>query len=133
MIAVATLPESSFVAKNATLLTRFRRGQPFPGEPQLVWTINGEKGEIRVVSEGTAALQVLLGAKKPIPQVHDFQSNEVQEVEWEYLDWQEELPMASRNIGSMYEAWADGKGYPTFDDAVVRHEQLEALLGDWKA
>lgn len=133
MIAVATLPESSFVEKNATLLTRFRRGQPFPGDPQLVWTINGEKGEIRVVSEGASALQVLLGTKKPIPQVHDFQSNQVGEVDWEYKDWQEELPMASRNVGSMYEAWADGKGYPTFDDAAVRHEQLEAILGDWKA
>lgn len=41
--------------------------------------------------------------------------------------------MASRNVGSMYEAWADGKGYPTFDDAVVRHEQLEAILGAWRA
>lgn len=133
IIATATLPETPITAKNATLLVRFRRGQPFPGEPQLVWTINGEKGEIQVVSEGAVALSVLWGAKKPTIQVHDFESNQVDELEWGWQDWQEELPMPARNIGAMYEAWLEGKNYPTFEDAAVRHEQLEEILGDWKA
>ncbi|KAM7194678.1 hypothetical protein V8F20_007870 [Naviculisporaceae sp. PSN 640] len=133
IIATASLPETPITAKNATVLVRFRRGQPFPGEPQLVWTINGEKGEIQIVSEGAVALSVLWNAKKPTIKVHDFESNQVEDIEWGWQDWQEELPMPARNIGAMYEAWLEGKNFPTFEDAAVRHEQLEEMIGDWKA
>ncbi|KAM7187770.1 oxidoreductase family protein [Naviculisporaceae sp. PSN 640] len=138
IIATATLPESPTVKKDATLLCRFRRGQPFPGDPQLVWTINGEKGELRVTSPDSVALHVLAGgARKPTIEIHDFASDKVEEVEWAYPDWQEdlELPMQARNVGSLYEAFAEGtgKGYPTFEDALRRHEQLEEVLRDWSA
>lgn len=138
IIATATLPESPIVQKDATLLYRYRRGQPFPGDPQLVWTINGEKGEIRIISQDAVALSVLAGgARKPTIEVHDFESNNVENVEWNYQDWQEELglPNPARNVGSLYEAFAEGKGkgYPTFDDALRRHEQLEEMLESWSA
>lgn len=139
IIATATLPESAVVQRDATLLFRFRRGQPFPGDPQFVWTINGEKGEIRITSQDAAALSVLAGgARKPTIEIHDFESNEVDKsVDWGYPEWQEELdlPMPARNVGSIYEAFASGtgQGYPTFEDALRRHEQLEGMLGGWSA
>lgn len=138
IIATATLPESAIIQKGATLLYRFRRGQSFPGDPQLVWTINGEKGEVRVVSQDTTALSVLAGgARKPTIEIHDFEGDKVEEVQWGYPAWQEELelPMPARNVGSLYEAFAKGtgKGYPTFEDALRRHGQLEGMLAEWSA
>src|SRR5690349_20134789 len=50
--------ESPLTQHNATLHFRFRRGQPFPGDPALEWTINGEKGEIRIISPQHAFIQV---------------------------------------------------------------------------
>ncbi|KAK4210322.1 Galactose/lactose metabolism regulatory protein-like protein [Rhypophila decipiens] len=132
IITTATLPESPTVQKNATLLVNFRRGQSFPGEPIFVWTINGEKGEIRIVSQDSWAVWVLPGnPKKPTIEVHDFASGTVEELGWEYPDWHEELPTPARNVASLYEAFADGKGYPTFEDALKRHEQLEEMIKDW--
>lgn len=134
IIATAVLPESSLVTKNATLLFRYRRGQPFPGEPAFVWTIAGEKGEIRVTSQEAAAISVLWNAKSPTIEVHDFETESVEQVEWGWEGWQEDLPMPARNVGSLYEAWAEGRGrYPTFVDALGRHLQLEEMLGDWEA
>lgn len=48
--ATGVLPESDYASNGATLHIRYRRGQPFKGESPMVWTINGEKGEIRFTS-----------------------------------------------------------------------------------
>ncbi|KAK3332919.1 hypothetical protein B0T19DRAFT_113369 [Cercophora scortea] len=128
------LPESAAnTQKGATLHFRFRRGQPFPGDPALVWTINGEKGEIRVLSPEVAALQVGWNEKPIVVQVHDFATNTVEEVPWAWDEPVAGLPMASRNVALLYEAFAKGEGYPTFEDALARHEQLEGLLASWEA
>ncbi|GKT40363.1 dehydrogenase aclE [Colletotrichum spaethianum] len=127
--ATATL-SSDFAVPDATLLLRFRRGQPFPGEPQLEWTINGEKGEIRLTSQDSAALQAFADGDGVRIQVHDFESDKVERVAWQWADWQNELPVPARCIGAGYEAFAEGEGaeVPSFDDAVKRHEQLAVLL-----
>ncbi|KAL2018415.1 hypothetical protein VTK56DRAFT_834 [Thermocarpiscus australiensis] len=130
--------ESSITQKNATLHYRFRRGQAFPGTPALEWTINGEKGEIRVVSPNVTMLPVGDASIPRAIEIHDFATDTVEKVEWEWEDWQEELPPPARSIGSLFEAYAEVKNkgaepsYRTFDDAVRRHEQLEALLADWQ-
>jgi hypothetical protein len=42
------------------------------------------------------------------------------------------LPLVGRSIAALYEAFADGdQGYPTFEDALGRHEQLEGMLAAW--
>ncbi|KAK3381011.1 hypothetical protein B0H63DRAFT_474752 [Podospora didyma] len=119
--------------QGAALHFRLRRGQQWPGEPGLVWTIAGERGEIKVTSP-VAALQVGLEEQPAVIEVHDNATDTIEKVEWEWEDFQRELPLMSKNIAAVYEAFAAGTGgYATFDDAVKRHEQLESLLADWKA
>ncbi|KAF6842244.1 oxidoreductase family protein [Colletotrichum musicola] len=129
VITTATIAPSDYVAENATLLARFRRGQPFKGEPALVWSINGEKGEIRVTSDASTALQAGAETSAVRIEVHDFAADEVEKVEWEWEGWQAELPVWTRSIGRLYEDFAEGKAVPTFEEAVRRHEQLETILG----
>lgn len=128
-----TLPESAAVQKGATLHISLRRGQPYPGDPAFVWTINGEKGEIRVVSQVVSFIQVGSDDHPATLEVHDFETDKVEKVEWEYEEWQKELPVAARNVGSLYEAFAAAQEggevqYATFEDAYQRHKQLDELL-----
>ncbi|KAJ7195358.1 hypothetical protein GGX14DRAFT_377136 [Mycena pura] len=134
IISTGTIRESTFTQKGgASFLIRVRRGG-IPGEPGLVWTICGEKGEIRVTSPSPSALQVgPVGEEEIRIDVHNFATNEVRKVEWNWQDWQNELPMPARNVAAVYEAFAQGQGYPTFEDALVRHEQLDEMLAGWKA
>ncbi|KAK3693134.1 hypothetical protein B0T22DRAFT_400902 [Podospora appendiculata] len=129
-----TLPESATTPtqKGATLHFRFRRGQTFPGDPAVVWTINGEKGEIRVLSPEVAALQVGSNEQPIVVEVHDFATDTVDRIPWAWDEPVAGLPMASRNVGLLYEAFAKGEGYPTFEDAVARHVQLDGLLASWE-
>ncbi|KAK1984584.1 oxidoreductase family protein [Colletotrichum cereale] len=132
LVAVtATLTGSDLVAPDATLLARFRRGQPFPGDPQLAWTLHGERGEIRLTSRDSSALQAFADGDGLQIAVHDFASDAVERVAWEWADWQGELPVPARCVGAVYEAYAQGEGaagLATFEDAVGRHEQLAGLV-----
>jgi len=135
VIATGLLPGTKTVQDGATLTIHFRRGEPFKGEPALVWHINGEKGEIRLTSPESTALQAF-GYSSPVTlEVHDFESDEVHAVKWDWAPWQEELPIPSRSVGALYDAFAEDGSvkYPTFDDALSRHEQLEGILSEWKA
>lgn len=134
IIVSGSLSESDVASKDASLLTRFRRGQPFPGEPPLVWTINGEKGELRLTATGGTTLHASAYSAPVTIEVHDFEKDQVSEVKWDWEDWQAELPMVSRSIGKIYERLADGNnaGVASFEDALVRHQQLEGFLKEWK-
>ncbi|KAK4095989.1 NAD(P)-binding protein [Parathielavia hyrcaniae] len=130
--------ESATTQQNATLHYRFRRGQPFPGEAALEWTIHGEKGEIRIVSPQITFIHVGDDTVPRIIEVHDFATDKVDKVEWDWEDWQKDLPFQARGVGALYEAFADakaagtGRPYVTFDLAAKRHEQLEELLSEWQ-
>lgn len=134
IIATGTVRESAFTQKGgASFLIRVRRGA-VPGEPGLVWTICGERGEIRLTGPSPSALHVgPVGEEEIRIEVHNFATNEVSKVEWDWKDWQKELPVPARNVATVYEAFAQGQGYPTFEDALVRHEQLDGMLAGWKA
>jgi len=127
---IATLEESPTVRKGATFQARFRRGQPFPGEVPLWFAINGEKGEIRLTSSAGTSLHSSADTEALKIEVHDFETDEVERVHWDWEDWQKELPVVARSIGSIYEEFAKGeKGlYPTFEDALALHEQLEGII-----
>jgi hypothetical protein len=131
--------ESNKTQKNATLHFRFRRGEPFPGEPALEWTISGENGEIRIISPQNTFIQVGDPAAPRFIEIHNFETGTVEKVEWEWEAWQQELPYPARSIGKLYEDFAgvknaEGKvGYVTFDLAARRHEQLQELLSEWEA
>jgi hypothetical protein len=131
IFATATLPASTRTQAGASVLLRFRRGQTFPGEAPLTITIAGERGEIKLVAEGGSALHASGHAPVTI-RVHDFVTDKVDEVGWKWADWQEELPLSARSVGAVYEAYVgDGKGVASFEDATVRHEQLDGMMDAW--
>lgn len=128
-----TLPGSEHVIKDATLHMRFRRAQAFLGEPALVWTIFGEKGEIRLTAAFDTMLQVSQLEDVTI-ELDDHEKREIQRVEFKW-DAFTELPYLSRSYGSLYEAYATGAvgKYADFDYALKRHTQLDGLLASWDA
>ncbi|KXT15548.1 hypothetical protein AC579_6542 [Pseudocercospora musae] len=127
-----TLQPSSSVAKGASLIVNFRKGPPFPGTLPFIWTITCEKAEIRITSERGPFLQ-LESNGCPVPiELHDFASGEVKNVEWHWEDWQEVIGARSRNIGKLYDLYAEDKleeaSCATFDSAVLRRKQLDRIL-----
>ncbi|KAK7981976.1 oxidoreductase family protein [Apiospora saccharicola] len=124
-----TLPESDYVTNDATLHIRYRRGQPFKGEPPMVWAINGENGEIRFIARGGPTVNVTSKENAPVIEVHDFTTDEVEQINYNHgprLD----IELPARNVGSVYEAFA-ARGeikYAGFDHAVKRHLQLDRML-----
>ncbi|EEU38030.1 uncharacterized protein NECHADRAFT_48319 [Fusarium vanettenii 77-13-4] len=133
IFATGTLKGSETSQEGASVLIRFRRGQPFPGEAPLVFTINGEKGEIRLKAEGGTGLHANSYDAPVTIEVDDFETGKVEEIAWQWQDWQEELPVVSRSVAAVYEKFAEGdrKGLVSFYDALFRHEQLNGLLREW--
>ncbi|ENH63876.1 Galactose/lactose metabolism regulatory protein GAL80 [Fusarium oxysporum f. sp. cubense race 1] len=134
ILATGRLSESSTSQKDAAVLVRFRRGQPFPGSPHLSITITGEKGEIRVqVFTGTTLHGASAYEKPVVIEVHDFGKDVVEQVEWKWEEWQQDIPLLARGVAAVYEAFAEGEedGLVSFEEALKRHEQLEGLLGQW--
>jgi hypothetical protein len=109
---------------------RYHRGQPFKGEPAFVWTVNGEKGELHLVSPAGPSLQANTYAEPVAIEVRDFETDEVTVVEWQWADWQLEIPVGERSNAALYEAVAEGdeSKYATFEDALNRYEQLDKWL-----
>lgn len=113
------------LVSGASLSIHLRRGQAFQGSPGFLWNIHGELGEIRVTASSPAFTS--LDAAINI-EVHDFDKDDVEEVGWEWNDTS--LPVTARNVGGLYEQFSLGaKGhYPDFDEAVKRHQYIEALF-----
>ncbi|KAK5310739.1 hypothetical protein LTR93_011954 [Exophiala xenobiotica] len=130
IIITATMPSSETVIADATLLFRFCRGQPFPGETALTWIINGEKGKIRLVSPTSFALHATAYRSPVTLEVHDSTSDRVELVDWAWSNWQEELPVIARNVGAVYEAIADQEesSIQSFESATSRLEQVHGML-----
>lgn len=133
------LQESETVRKDAVLSLNLRRGNPFPGETPLVWQINGEKGAIRILSPTSALITIGTPNDPQVFEVLDYATGNVDKVEWEFEDWQLELPHPARNIGAIYEEYAAAKEsgatprYATFDQALKRHQQLDEPISKWSA
>lgn len=134
MFITGSLQASEYVNSGATVHFRCRRGQPFKGEDPLVWSVNGEKGEIRLRASGGMSIGAAAHAQPITIEVHDFDTDEVQNIEW---SWQgrEELDVSARMVGALYEAFAAGDPtkYPTFDHASKRHNQLDKMLAQFSA
>ncbi len=109
IILTGSLPESAGVKKNATLYARYRRGPPFKGEPPFVWTVNGEKAELRLVSASGPSLQADTYNQPVTLEIHDFETDQVTPVEWNWADWQLDIPARGRSIAAEYEAYAAGE------------------------
>jgi hypothetical protein len=127
--ALAASPQS---VPGATLSFLFRRGQPFPGTPSLVWTINCEFGEIRLVSPGGIALQASAGTESVSIQVHHFETNEVEDIEWAWSERQQELPLLAKAVSECLYAFAEGReegnGWAGVESAAGRARLIEHFL-----
>ncbi|KAK3072005.1 hypothetical protein LTR53_007593 [Teratosphaeriaceae sp. CCFEE 6253] len=131
-----TLATSPHVAEGASLLLTFRAGPAFPDTPGFTWTLNGERGEIRVTSPSGGYTQSEVDKTSEIViEVHDYATDIVRGVKWEWEpEWQASLFHRGRNLGRLYDLYAEGDEairearVPDFDAAVARHTELDALL-----
>ncbi|RAR01493.1 putative oxidoreductase [Stemphylium lycopersici] len=123
-----TLKQSPLTAPNATLSFSFRRGQPFPGTPALTWTITCEHGEIRLSSATSMVLRASENDGPLTIKVHHFDSDEVEDVDWDWSDEQKQVPIIARDVMACLYAFADGKqegdGWVGLEDAARRGEGL---------
>jgi predicted dehydrogenase len=128
------------VADGATLSQIFRAGPPFKSQPAVTWTINGTKGELMITVQG----QYLHShSVDPITILHhDHATNEVKEVQWDWSEWQKELPVRARIIAEVYERYAEwweggkvevrkGREWPSLEDAVDRMEEFAEMFGQF--
>jgi predicted dehydrogenase len=134
------------IADEATLAVTFRSGQPFKGSPGFVWTINGEKGELRMTNESGPYLQLASQGEPTKLELHDFATDEVVNIEWDWKDWQKPLPLPARIVGEMYEryaSWSESKtatssvsrehDWPRLHDALVRMKEFDTLFARYDA
>ncbi|KAJ7683066.1 hypothetical protein B0H17DRAFT_1074527, partial [Mycena rosella] len=104
IIVTSSLEESAIAQKEATLLVRFRRGQPSFDEPALVWNIIGEKGEIRLTNSTGTGMHATGDTASVRARGAGFRDEQVGGV-------------------------AGGLAL----DALKRHEQLDGMLAAWTA
>jgi hypothetical protein len=127
-----TIAPSPLTSPDATLSFKFRRGQPFPGTPALTWTINCEHGEIRVTSATSMSFRASESDGPVNIQIHHFDTDEVEDVDWDWSDLQKEVPIVGRDVMGCLFAFADGKdegdGWVGLEDAASYARIIETFL-----
>lgn len=98
-----------------------RSGRPFKGTPALDWRIAGQDGEIRMTASDLLLQDVSI-------EVHNFASDDVEEIDLFGDEFDSLLPMA-RNVARVYKTYArkDHSCLCNFEDAVERHRFLEDM------
>ncbi|KAJ4989636.1 oxidoreductase family protein [Stagonosporopsis vannaccii] len=127
------------VVPGASLLAMFRLGPQFKGEAGLVWTINGEKGELRLTAPGPY-LQAGASYNGPVTITHhDHATDEVTDLNWDWPEWQKEYGLSVRSVAELYEryaAWVESgrpdvipeeKQWPRLDDGVALMREFDKL------
>ncbi|SPJ72185.1 related to dehydrogenases and related proteins [Fusarium torulosum] len=99
-----------------------RGGDAFDDGEGLVWDIIGDKGQLRVTG---STIMSNLGAEDYKVRLKEYATGRIEEVS---LDRPLDLPLTSQNVGRIYENFASGGAHPTFDDAVRRHQFLDAVF-----
>lgn len=129
----ARLQPSPHKADDATLSFIFRRGQPFPGTPSVTWAINFQYGEVRVQSPSSGFFDAEPSDEKKVTiQVHHYEEDKVEDVEWSWSPEQSSLPLMARPVSATLYAFADGRdagdGWVSVEDAARRAALIEKLL-----
>ncbi|KAJ5945492.1 NAD(P)-binding protein [Penicillium verhagenii] len=129
-----SLPESPHVHANASLIAYFLRGQPFPGDPSLSWTLTGEKGTIRLTAPAGISLQADAYAEPVTIAVHQFDTDKLEMVPWAWSERQMEVPTPARSVQRSLISFAnaDESGYVSLEDAARRAGQIEGWLDSWR-
>lgn len=136
-----TLKNNKGVTIPGALLTvTFRLGQPFKNDPGFVWTINGEKGELRLTAPG---LFLMSGDSYDGPvkiEFHDHKEDVLKELVWDWPNWQKELGLRARSTGELYERFAEwvengrpdtvpeGRDWPRLHDGVALIREFDNLF-----
>lgn len=129
LVAVtASIQRSPITRDDAKLVVVWRTGSAFPDpkQPSWVWTVTGEKGSLRLTSEG----QYINLDEDFLIELYDRITGETRTIDWQWEEWQTRLPGPAKNIGALYEAFAEGdeSKYATFEDALMRHKQLDSMI-----
>jgi hypothetical protein len=110
--------------------------------PQFIWRIYGEIGEIEVSGSGIL-LNVHYGY---LPNskilLHDHKTGKTEQITIPPDESFDNLPMIARNVGRLYERYAEVKGVkpvdnPTedglvsFEEALKRHDLIDTMLKRW--
>lgn len=105
----------------AVFSLHLRAGTKFKDTPGSTWKIYGDKGELQVsfVSAGPQ-----IGAMSEM-KFNDLMGGEVEHIQVEEDKEWTDLPVQGQNIGRLYEAYADGKGYADFEVALKRHRLID--------
>lgn len=98
----------------------------------LTWSINCEHGEIRVVSVTSPFLRFHEGDGPVTIQVHNFDSDEVKDVAWDWSEEQKQVPIIARDIMKSLLDFAGGKkegdGWVGLKDAAEYAEIINSFL-----
>jgi predicted dehydrogenase len=112
---------------NAPLSVHHRYGKAFPDAPNLEWRILGTKGEIRATA--ITMLNTALDGQRL--EVHGFETERVEVVEFESGPEVKDLPVFAKNTGALYELYANGgtreQGFVDFETAVELHEVIDKM------
>jgi hypothetical protein len=129
-VIIGTLPESDYTAPKASLVAYFARGQPYPGDPSLSWTLNCEKGSIRLNSPSGIALHANAYESPVTISVHQFETDKVEQIEWSWSEAQLDVPILSRSVQTCLVGVAEGnrEGYVSLEDAAKRARQISKWL-----
>lgn len=108
----------------------------------MTWTLTGETGEIRLISQSAMALQADSYADPVTIQVHNYQTGQVEDVPWAWSKEQQEVPARARSVQRVLYAYADWKRgvaekrtdvWVEIDDAAARAAQIDNWLGEFRA
>lgn len=108
----------------------FARGQPFPGDPSLSWTLNCEAGAIRLSAPAGISLQADAYQNPATISIHRYATDTVEAVEWAWSEEQLEVPVKARSVQRTLIDFAKGnrEGYVSLEDAAGRARQLARWL-----
>lgn len=133
--SIGTLPESDYTSPKASLVAYFARGQPYPGDPSLSWTLNCEKGTMRLISPSGIALHANAYESPVTISVHEYLTDKVEQIEWSWSEAQLDVPILSRSVQTCLVSVAEKnqKGYVALEDAADRARQISKWLDSFSA
>ncbi|KZM25688.1 oxidoreductase [Ascochyta rabiei] len=131
--------ETVITVPGATLVATFRLGLQVKGKPDIAWTINGEKGELRMNAPGPF-LQARNSFDGPIEIAHhDHATDKVTELDWDWPEWQKNLGLRARSCAELYGKFAEwiedgrpeivpeGMQWPRLEDGVALMIEFDIL------
>ena len=101
---------------------QLRAGKP----PHMIWKIFFEKGEVSLEAPGVA-IQWSYEKETITIKQFDYATDKAETIEVADMEL-EDIRTPSRMIGRVYEAFASGGEYPTFEHALEHHRRLDKIV-----